>query len=117
MILRAVEFQTNASKSPDDTADVVIKLWFDLRCDEWTSILRRKNNVVEEVGVRVRHVDRTLLDIVSKSAPPNLCRPLRGLCKCSCMADPGVPLRSTPAKDAAISSRVVDLKNLGPLLK
>src|SRR5688500_14866562 len=96
MIFRAVEFYTDASKSPDDTANVIIKLWFDLCCDEWTSILRRKDNMVEEVGVRVRHVDRILLDIVSKSAPPNLCHPLRGFCKCFCMAGPGVPLRSTP---------------------
>src|SRR5687767_6292337 len=33
-----------------------------------------------------------------RCAPPQAlrCRPLRGLCQCFCMADPGVSLRSTP---------------------
>src|SRR5688572_3619937 len=38
------------------------------------------------------------LDLGFRCALPRTlrCRPLRGLCKCSCMAGPGVPLRSTP---------------------
>src|SRR5687767_1256041 len=65
--------------------------------------------MVEEVGVRVRHVDRILLDIVSKSAPPNLCHPLRGFCQCFCMAGPGVPLRSTPGFTLSPAPRVLPM--------
>src|SRR5687768_6947555 len=38
------------------------------------------------------------------------CRPLRGLCKCSCMAGPGVPLRSTPG--FTLSPRSAGLANV-----
>jgi hypothetical protein len=69
MIISPVEFQADASKSTDNTTDIIIKLRFDVSGNEWSSILRRKNNVVEEVGVRVRHVDRALSNIIRKSAP------------------------------------------------
>src|SRR5688500_3620295 len=59
-----------------------MKLWFDVRCDERSSIFSREHNVVEEVGVRVRHVatSTTLLNIGIRFATPTLCHPLRGLC-------------------------------------
>src|SRR6185436_1178639 len=85
-----------------------MKLRFDVRCDEWLSILGRENDVVEEIGVGVRHVDLarersivnpaslTLLIIVLSYARFGRCRPLRGLCGLFCMSGPGVPLRYTP---------------------
>ena len=56
--------------------------------------------------------------ISSASLHPDLCRPLRGLYKCFCMARPGVSLRSTPGFTLSPAPRVQEARyrsRLSPL--
>src|SRR5215471_14154084 len=105
MILSAIECQGDPSEVSNGSADIVIKTHFVIGSYQWAAILRRKDDVVEEIGVRVTHDSRlsrvstpdfyqgpsaasrtfNLLGFVSRGSlnsahPRALCRrPLRGL--------------------------------------
>src|SRR5262245_61669987 len=58
MILRAIEGQGNPSEVSNGSTDVVIKTDFIVGRYQCAAILRRKDDVVKEISVRVTHDSR-----------------------------------------------------------
>src|SRR6267143_392782 len=55
VILRSIEFKRDAADSTNCAPNVIVKSRLIVRCNKWSTVLCRKDYVVEKIGVRVGH--------------------------------------------------------------